>query len=141
MGDYEDEANYNEEYGNDEFGYGSELLEKGAFDRMNVAETVDMHNPKEKFIFILNQNYSYFGITESQFDKIKSDVISKFKENEFQNYNAKAILMGYKLYKEKVNSQSSFKNVFTEYKETFGGSEFDAIRYLRLWKLYLSKNK
>lgn len=132
--DYDDDNDYND----DEGGLGE--LEKGAYDRMYTTDTIDVKNPKEVFINVLNNNASSFGISDDELEYIKSEYISNFREIQFKNYNAKGILFGYILYKNKVKNSSEFKKLFDKYKENADASKADAIRYMRLWKLYLTKS-
>ena len=132
--DYDDDNDYNDEEG----GLGE--LEKGAYDRMYTTDTIDVKNPKEVFINVLNNNASSFGISDDELDFIKSEYISNFREIQFKNYNAKGILFGYILYKNKVKNSSEFQKIFDKYKGNADASKADAIRYMRLWKMYLTKS-
>jgi len=120
----------------DENDYG---LERDAYDRMNQVEVVDMKNPKDKFYYLLNQNYDNFGITKSQIEKIKN-VVSEFRELQFENYNVDGILAGYAMYKSKPKSKKDFDLKFDEIKSNINASKFDVARYMSLWINHLSKS-
>lgn len=121
------------------FGDYEDVYEKGAYDRMTDVDKLDRKNPKDVLIFNLNNEAFCFGIDEDQLEKIKSTYISEFTNLEYQNYNAKGLLLGYVLYKSKVSNKKEFMEIYNKYKDCSDASVCDAIRYMRLWKLYLRK--
>lgn len=128
------EDNYYDD--NDENGIG---LERDAYDRMNQVEVVDMKNPKDKFYYLINQNYDNFGITKSQLEKIKN-VVSDFRELQFENYNVDGILAGYAMYRSKPKNKKEFDAKYDELKPHINASKFDIARYMKLWTNHLSKS-
>lgn len=131
MDDYDEFFNDNDDEDKNMF-----ELEKSGYDRINKVEAVDMKNPKDKFLYLLNQNFDNFGISQNGLEKIK-EVVSNFRELELESYNVDGILAGYAMYKHKPKNKSSFDEKYNEIIKHVNASKCDIVRYMRLWQLHL----
>lgn len=137
-----------EDYGDDmgefdveEEGEGRYGDEKGAYDRTNKVDEVDMKNPKERFKYELGQRmaqYGVFGDSDGGGARSKIfDVVDSFNIRQCLNYNPDGILLGFM--SRKINAEKKFISFAQEYKQT--ATIYDILRYKRLWNLHLDKIK
>lgn len=130
-----DDDYFQDEYG-DEEGGGEYGMERGYEERTYQVNMADMKTPKDKFIFSVSQKYHLYGITDSQLENIK-EVVSRFKDLEFQNYNIDGLLLGFLVSKK----MSKFNDLYEQFKEIVNASKSDILRYARLWTLHLNKSE
>ena len=112
--------------------------DRDAYERTNIMETVDLKNPKQRFLHFITENASiYPDISEDDLEKIKT-VVKQFRDIEYENYNVDGILIGFIIYKQKFNTKK-INELHSKYDTT--AYKFDMIRYARLWDYHLKISK